>query len=229
MEELRVQASHVWNSMDALLLPTTPTIYRIDEVLSDPVNLNARLGRYTNFVNLFDYCALAIPAGFRSDGLPFGITLLGPAHAERRLARVARKQPASLGSENIQVAVVGAHLAGEPLNFQLTERNASLIASTTTARKYRLFALPTTPPKPGLLRVADGGSTIAVEVWEMPMKAFGSFVAGIPHPLGIGTIELADGGWVKGFICEQEAVEGAPEITHFGGWRAYREASLKPH
>jgi allophanate hydrolase len=120
------------------------------------------------------------------------------------------------------IAVVGAHLRGLPLNGQLTERGATLIEATTTATRYRLFALPnTTPPKPGLLRVDDGGCAIAVEVWDMPTDRLGSFVALIPHPLGIGSLELADGRWVHGFICEPAALSGARDVSSFGGWRGY--------
>jgi allophanate hydrolase len=222
LQRLKAATTPVWASIDALLLPTTPTIYRIKDVLADPLALNSRLGTYTNFVNLLDLSALAIPAGFRKNGLPFGVTLIGPAFEDRLLAAIANGSDASRGM--IPVAVVGAHLSGQPLNGQLTERGATLIRTTTTAPHYRLHALPTTPPKPGLIRNSAEGAEIEVEVWWMPEENFGSFVNLIPHPLGIGTVELDDGSWVKGFICEPEALRAAPDITSHGGWRNYLQS-----
>lgn len=238
------EALTLLDGLDGLLVPTTPTIYRTEAVLADPVTLNSRLGRYTNFVNLLDMCALALPGGFRADGLPAGITLIGRAWQDRLLADLGHRwqqarpwtggatgRALSLPSsrtnltamtETLTVAVVGAHLTGMPLNTQLTERGATLLESTVTAPAYKLFALAnTTPPKPGLKRVADGGASILVELWSMPVEHFGSFVALIPSPLGIGTLELADGRLVKGFICEPWALDDAVDITSFGGWRAY--------
>jgi len=219
LQRLKAATAPVWDNIDALLLPTTPTIYRVQEVLADPLGLNSRLGTYTNFVNLLDLSALAIPSGFRKNGLPFGVTLVGPAFEDRLLAAIASGADACRGM--IPLAVVGAHLSGQPLNGQLTERGAILFQTTTTAAHYRLHALPTVPPKPGLVRDSHHGATIEVEVWNIPVEALGSFVSLIPHPLGIGTIELMDGSWVKGFICEPEALADAPEITVHGGWRNY--------
>ncbi|MDX2080978.1 MAG: allophanate hydrolase [Terrimicrobiaceae bacterium] len=223
LQELRKQTEPIWESIDALLLPTTPTIYRIVDVINDPITLNSRLGTYTNFVNLLDLAAIAFPGGLRRDGLPAGLTLVGPAFHDHRLATLA-----GFGipdRQTIPLAVVGAHLTGQPLNGQLTERGATLLRTTTTSPDYRLHALDTVPPKPGLVRVPDGGVAIEVEVWDMPVDQFGSFVALIPPPLGIGSIQVADGSWVKGFICEPAPLEAAPDISHFGGWRNYR-ASL---
>ena len=225
LQRLRIETAALWDQIDALLLPTTPTTYRIKEVLANPLELNSRLGTYTNFVNLLDLSALAIPAGFRSDGIPFGVTLLAPAFEDRLLATIARGGDTSRGM--IRLAVVGAHLSGQPLNGQLTERGASLASCTTTSPRYRLHALPTQPPKPGLVRVSEQGCALEVEVWEMPVENFGSFVALVPHPLGIGTIELADGSWVKGFICEPEPLADAPDITAHGGWRNYLSSLAK--
>lgn len=219
LQALRAKTEAVWGEIDALLVPTTPTIYRHDEIARDPILLNSRLGTFTNFVNLLDLCALAVPAGFRSDGVPLGVTLVAPAHHDRILVEFAAGRFRRQGLA--RVAVVGAHLSGQPLNGQLTERGARLIESTTTSPSYRLYALETMPPKPGLVRVGSGGASIEVEVWEMPFEHFGSFVALIPPPLGIGSVELADGSWVKGFLCESLALETAPDITPFGGWRAY--------
>lgn len=229
--------------IDALLVPTAPTAPTIDAVNADPVTLNSQLGTYTNFVNLADFCALAVPAGFRDDGLPFGVTLISGAWKDAELQRLASQwlnaHPTPLGAtdlnrpieepaapkpaDTITVAVVGAHLSGMPLNTQLTERNAVLLEQTTTSANYCLYALPnTTPPKPGLKRVGpENGREMIVEVWQMASSEFGSFVDLIPAPLGIGNVELADGRWVNGFICEGYGFEGARDVTEFGGWRAF--------
>lgn len=245
LEELRGQTGRVWAEADLLLLPTTGTIYTKADVEADPVRLNTNLGYYTNFVNLLDLAAVALPAGFRSNGLPFGVSLIGPAWTDQallavadRLHRVSGKTVGGLSTSLAQtavtaqpvtppgctlLAVVGAHLTGQPLNRQLTERGARRTAVTKTAGGYRLYALANTkPPKPGLVRAPDfEGAGIAVEVWAIPTHELGSFVAEVPAPLGIGSVELADGTAVKGFICEPFAVETAAEITHFGGWRSY--------
>lgn len=236
LAELTRAAEAEWAKMDVMLLPTTGTIYRIDEVLADPVRLNTNLGYYTNFVNLMDLSAIAVPAGLRSDGLPFGVTVLGRAFQDGRLAVLADRLHRALpdagvpgpavapvaSAGRVAVAVVGAHLAGQPLHGQLVERKARLLATTRTAPGYRLYALPgTTPPKPGLVFDGTGAGGIEVEVYEMDHAAFGGFVALIPPPLGIGTLTLADGTEVKGFLCEGHAVAGAEDITHLRGWRAW--------
>ncbi|RFA30949.1 allophanate hydrolase [Alkalilimnicola ehrlichii] len=241
-EALLRQIDELLTDVDALLVPTAPIAPTIAAVKADPVTLNSRLGTYTNFVNLADFCALAIPAGFRDDGLPFGVTLIGGAWKDRELQAVAGQwlnaYPTTLGATDkprpaeaiayrqavptVQVAVVGAHLSGMPLNIQLTERRARLLEQTTTSPRYRLYALPnTTPPKPGLKRVKEGGREIVLEVWEMAASEFGSFVDLIPAPLGIGNVELVDGRWVNGFVCEDYGFNGADDVTEFGGWRAY--------
>lgn len=244
LAELIREAEAQWAAMDVMLLPTTGTIYRIDEVLADPVRLNSNLGTYTNFVNLMDLSALAVPAGFRANGLPFGVTLIGRAFEDGRLATLGdrlhralpdlcvggtavhlgqtpslRPQPAP---GRVAVAVVGAHLAGQPLHHQLVERKARLVATARTAAGYSFYALAgTAPAKPGLVFDGVGAGNIEVEVYEMDHAAFGSFVALIPPPLGIGTLTLADGAQVKGFVCESHAVNGATDITALGGWRAW--------
>jgi allophanate hydrolase len=242
-----VQASRpVWEQIDMMLLPTAGTIYTRAQVEADPIALNSNLGYYTNFVNLMDLCGVAVPAGFQADGLPFGVTLIAAAGLDRELLTLAdafhRARPIRLGATTatldpsslpirnamqtqVKLAVVGAHLSGQPLNHQLTDRSAKLVRTCKTAGCYRLFALPgTTPPKPGLLRVDSGGGAIELEVWEMSPEAFGTFVAAIPPPLGIGTIQLEDGELVKGFLCESYALTGAADITHFGGWRNFIKA-----
>lgn len=229
-------------AVDALLVPTAPRLPTIADVEADPVVVNSQLGTWTNFVNLADCSALALPAGFREDGLPFGITLIAPAWQDAALAEFGKRWTQSislpLGATQrfapsapvkndppagyVRLAVVGAHLTGMPLNIQLIERNARFVESTFTADCYRLYALPnTTPPKPGLIRTQEKGAEIIVELWDVPVHHFGSFVALIPAPLGIGTLTLKDGRKVKGFICEGTAVLGAEDITHLGGWRAY--------
>jgi allophanate hydrolase len=241
LETLRKRAAGLWDRADVLVVPTSPTIYTIKEVLAEPFLNNRRLGHYTNFVNLMDLAACAVPASMRPDGLPCGITLIAPAGTDLMLADLAQRfhhltglklgaldevlpPPAAIatGDDSVRVAVVGAHLSGLPLNHQLTGRGARLEKPTRTAARYRLFALPgTTPPKPGLVRDADNGSVIDVEVWRLPVAEYGSLVAAIPSPLGIGRVELDDGEWVQGFLCESWAVNGAEEISHLGGWRAY--------
>jgi allophanate hydrolase len=226
---LRRESEAVWRAADTLLVPGAPTIYKLEAVERDPIELNARLGRYTNFVNLLDLAAITVPAGFRGDGLPFGVTLVGPAWSDRALAalgarflaeRVSTKPAAGFA----RIAVVGAHLSEMPLNWQLTERRARMVRAARTAPHYRLYALSDqAPPKPGLVRAAsDGqGARIEVEVWEMPAAMLGSFIAEIPPPLSIGTLELEDGERVQGFLCEGYAVAGREDISALGGWRAY--------
>ena len=241
LKALQRASDAVWQQVDALLLPTAGTIYTIDEVIRDPIRLNSNLGHYTNFVNLLDLAAVAVPAGFRADGLPFGVTLIAPtgsdAHLLQWAARVQVASVATVGAldvpvpndvpnspsaDTIDVVVCGAHMSGLPLNHQLTDRGAKLVGATSTASSYRFYALPGGPPKrPGLVRVSGGGAAIAVEVWSVPQEHFGSFVAAIPSPLGIGKVQLADGSFVPGFICETYAVAEAQEITHLGGWRSY--------
>ena len=247
LRALAQQVAPMWDGIDILVVPTAPTHYTIEAMRADPVALNRNLGAYTNFVNLLDYAAISVPTCLRADGLPFGLTLIGPSGSDFQLAELAQRihhgtgltqgatgvalpPPGALPMlaapptvETIKVAVVGAHLSGMPLNSQLTERGAVLLRETLTAAQYRLFALPgTVPPKPGMVRVPAGeGAALIVEVWEMPSTAYGSFVALIPAPLGIGTLTLADGSSVQGFVCESIALDGAEDITHHGGWRSY--------
>jgi len=225
---LRQQSLEQWNRMDVLAVPTTGTIYKIAEVEADPVQLNTNLGYYTNFVNLLDLSGVAVPAGVRPNGLPFGATLIGPAFSESALLQLARRlegEKATLSTpHSIQVAVVGAHLEGQPLNYQLRDRGARLVRICKTSREYKLYALANTqPPKPGLVRVPGfDGPGIEIEIWSVPEDRFGSFVAEIPSPLGIGTVVTDSGDSVKCFICEPHAINGAMDITSYGGWRAYR-------
>ena len=232
-----------WTKMEVLAVPTSGTIYTLAQIAEAPLQRNTDLGYYTNFVNLLDLCALAVPGPFRADGLPAGITLIAEAHGDHFLAAIGarfhRASAVPLGAtrfhppvmtlpesaavpDQVLLAVVGAHLSGLPLNSQLTARGATLVETTQTVPCYRLYALSGGPPaRPGLVRVGSGGAAIDVELWAMPVDALGSFVAGVPAPLGIGTLQLADGREVKGFLCEAWAVADARDITAYGGWRRY--------
>ena len=265
LAELKAQTEPLWQDIDALCIPTAPTIYTAEEERREPIALNSNLGLYTNFVNLLDLAGIAVPAAWRRDELPFGISLLAPAGFDHWLCELGGAFHAGTGlpigatswmpprqSANaptppaatkaiqtsqttqdhasdspvpagVQLAVVGAHLSGEPLNYQLTERGARLLRTTRTTPHYRLFELPDSkPPKPGLVRSGQGdGTAIEVEIWELAEREFGAFVAAIPAPLGVGTLQLADGSCVKGFICESHATQGARDISSYGGWRAF--------
>ncbi len=243
LQALRRASEAIWADSDVLLLPTAGTHYLIGEIEAEPVALNTRLGHYTNFVNLLDLAAVAVPAGFTAAGLPFGVSLIAPAFEDDDLLHFAARLQYSSGQPLgaleppllpaapampapdagfIDVAVCGAHMSGLPLNWQLTSRGARLVEATRTAPEYRLYALPGGPPRrPGLLRVAEEGAAIEIEIWRMPVERFGDFVAGIPSPLGIGRLRAASGAELCGFLCEEIATREATDITASGGWRAY--------
>ena len=238
----------VWREVDILVTPTTPSIYTIEQIQAEPLRLNTNLGYYTNFVNLLDLCALAVPAGFRADQMPFGITLMAPRGHDARLAALGARyhalssrtvgmfqrpaiesdEPPAVEAdrEGIDLAVVGAHLSGEPLNHQLIDLGATFVRSTRTAPHYRLFELPDTiPSKPGLLRCATNeGVAIELEIWRLSTEAFGAFVSRIPAPLCVGTVELDNRDRVQGFLCEHHAVARARDVSSFGGWRSFRRS-----
>ena len=231
LAELARIAGAMWADVDLIVLPTAPTSYRVAEMLAAPIALNATLGAYTNFVNLLDMAAIEVPTGHYASGVGFGATLMGPAGSDRSLIDAAQAlfpAPASPPPldlegrmESVKLAVVGAHLKDMPLHWQLTSREARFVAATTTAPTYRLYAMAdSVPPKPALVHSTDGAS-IAVEVYELDVAAFGSFVAAVPPPLAIGTVTLADGSQVKGFVAEPRATTGAEDITGLGSWRAY--------
>ena len=237
LEGLRKIVATQFDEIDLLLTPTAGTIYRIETLLADPVRLNSHLGYYTNFMNLLALAAVAVPAGFQSDGLPFGVTLCAPAGSDTALLRLAdalHRQATSyagtqaplaegfrfaLSDNTVRIAVCGAHLSGLPLNHQLIERGSCLVQATRTSPDYRLFALPD-GKRPGLIRARDGVA-IEVEIWEMPLAHYGSLVAAIRSPLGIGTLTLENGETVQGFLCEADAAGSAQDISTTGGWRAY--------
>ncbi|WP_176057102.1 allophanate hydrolase [Paraburkholderia sp. BCC1876] len=261
--DLKRRAEALFDTIDVLIVPTVPTHPLIADVVANPVELNSQLGYYTNFVNLLDLCALAVPCRRRHDGLPAGVTLIAPSGADRRLAELGARIEALFADANsvaagtstdtiasaiaplpfqepsVALAVVGAHLRGQPLNWQLQQAGARFVEATATTADYRLYALANTqPPKPGLVRTdaSHQGAPIAVEVWQIPLRTFGPFVADVPAPLGIGTLQLADGRAVKGFICEPSAVSdasGAHDITAFGGWLAWLDSATaeraEPH
>jgi allophanate hydrolase len=233
---LQRKVAEVWSTMDVFVVPTAPFIPTIEEVQADPIGVNSRLGRFATFANPLALAALAVPAGTFANGLPFGVTLYGPGFSDATLARLGAaflgEESAEVGlalppvaASGIALAVVGAHLRGQPLHSQLTDRNARFVSATATSAHYLLYALNTDPPKPGLVRTDTGGSAIEIEVWELSEAAFGTFVAAIPPPLAIGKLELADGSVIPGFVCTPDALQDAPDITSHGGWRAYR-ASL---
>ncbi|KFB99317.1 allophanate hydrolase [Trabulsiella guamensis ATCC 49490] len=247
--ELALQIQNALNDVDALVVPTSPTIHTIEEMKQEPILFNSQFGTYTNFTNLADLSALALPAAFRLDGLPAGITLIAQAWHDRALAefglRWQQQQALPLGATgqdftpsnvllpvspcHMRVAVAGAHLRDMPLNFQLTTRDAVFVETTETAPCYRLYALADTQPaKPGIVRQASGAA-IEVELWDIPLARFGEFVAEIPAPLGIGSLELSDGRWVKGFICEPVALINATDITEFKGWRNWIASRENEH
>lgn len=233
MAELKRHADQLWESVDMLAFPTTGTTYRVAELAVAPVALNSNLGFYTNFVNLLDMAAVAVPAGTRHNGTGFGITLIGPAATDRALldaadqwleaANLTPPPPLDLEGkmQTVKLAVVGAHLEGMPLHWQLTSRDAKFVGAFETAPTYKLYAIANSvPPKPALV-FDEGGASIKVEVYELGLAEFGSFTVEVPPPLAIGTVTLADGSSVKGFVAEPRALAGAEDITHLGGWRAY--------
>lgn len=244
LEALGQRVKAEWQKLDILMLPTSPTTYTVADMQADPIVKNGHFGRYTNFANLYGYAAIAVPAGFGENGLPAGITLIGPGFSDDTLAPFAdamhRAALSGMGRDRaavlpdaskvaeaddgrVTIVVVGAHLTGMPLNHELTGPGGTLWKTCRTADDYRLYVLPnTTPPKPGLIREPGfAGQGLEVEVWKVTPEAFGRFVQNIPAPLGIGKVTLDDGTQVSGFLCEPYAIEGAQEVTALGGWRAY--------
>jgi len=250
LAELRHRTDAEWAKVDILLLPTAPTTYTVAAMMADPIRLNANLGRYTNFVNLLDCSAIAVPAGFGQGGLPFGVTVIGRAFQDDALAPFAdalhRAADAGMGRDRsplpearpdggasdrgYPLVVVGAHLSGMPLNGELLDLGGRLLRAGRTAADYRLYALPgTVPPKPGLVREPGfAGPGIAVELWDLDAAAFGRFVSRIPSPLGVGKVRLDDGTEASGFLCEAHAVAGAEDITAYGGWRSFADRRHPP-
>ncbi|MCK0206732.1 allophanate hydrolase [Starkeya koreensis] len=237
LQELRRRCAGVLGAASLVCVPTMPCFVTLAEIAADPIGPNARLGTYTNFVNLLDLCGIAVPTGPRGDGRPGSLTVLARAGEDARAAALARaierggtaerEESEGPGPDEIALAVCGAHMSGLPLNHELSARGGRFLASVRTAPCYRLYALPGGPPaRPGLVRAHEGGAAIAVEVWALPRAAFGDFMAGVPAPLAIGTVTLEDGSMVKGFLCEPHALVGARDITGEGGWRAALAAAV---
>lgn len=245
LREYAKNTAPVWQQIDALAVPTAPTSYTVEQLDAEPIKYNSVLGTYTNFVNLLDLSAVAVPAALSPQGLPIGMTLVAPAWHDRRLLSLAGRFHAATGlamgatghtlpvaaprpatDSAIRLAVFGAHLQGQPLNHELANLGAVLVGPCRTAPEYRMYALAN-PPRPGLIRVAEKGEAIGGEIWAVPADKLGIFVKGIRAPLGVGTVHLDDGGTVLGFICEGLGVKGCPDITRFGDWRSYK-ASLTP-
>ncbi|HSG91483.1 MAG TPA: amidase family protein, partial [Pseudomonadales bacterium] len=237
LQELKRAIAPRLAGLDMLCVPSIPTFYTVAEVEEDPFGPNTSLGTYTNFVNLLEMCAIAVPTAPRRDGRPGSVTLLAASGHDAQIAAVARAletegqinigaQPVPAPDE-IALAVVGAHMSGLPLNHELTRLGARFLHAAKTSRDYRLFSLPGGPPaRPGLLRAprSGEGGAIALEVWALPAARFGDFIKGVPRPLGIGTLTLDDGAEVKGFLCEASGTAGAEDVTACGGWRAYLES-----
>jgi allophanate hydrolase len=237
LAELRRRSEPAWDLVDALLLPVTPTHPTLADVAADPIGVNSRLGRFTNMTNLLDLCAVAVPAGMRSDGLPFGVQLLAPAFGDRLLLDLAGQWcgeipglPATkTGDGSVLLAVAGAHLSGQPLNSDLLALGGRFAYTASTDASYRMFEIPGPVRRPGLIRhtggYARGGQGIEVEVWALPASGMAGLLASVVPPLAIGPMDLADGTRVLGFVCAAEASGVGPDITSFGGWRAYLDAT----
>ncbi|CAH2899035.1 MAG: Allophanate hydrolase (EC [uncultured Paraburkholderia sp.] len=242
LQALKARCDALIDTLDCVLTPTYPRPVTLAELEQDPIGPNSLLGYYTNFMNLLDYAAVATPTAFMKNGLPWGVTVFGRAFTDQYLLGVADLLQRTSGVEcvggnaialseerkatndRMLVAVCGAHMQGLPLNKDMLSRGALLQQSTQTAPRYRLAALPASPDgtrRPGLWRVADGGVKLEVEVWKMPASEFGSLIATVPSPLALGKIELADGSWVTGFLCEPYGVQAGTDISEFGGWRAW--------
>jgi allophanate hydrolase len=224
-------AAPIWDAVDALLLPVTPTHPRLAEVAADPIGVNSRLGRFTNMTNLLDLCAVAVPGEGRSDGLPFGVQLLAPAGHDGLLLDLAAvwcgEPVGPVEPAGVVLAVAGAHLTGQPLNGDLVSREASFVATIRTAAGYRMFVVDGPVPRPGVTRTATAGATedgLEVELWRIPEERLGGFLATVAAPLAVGPVELASGEWVLGFVCTADAVDPAREITSYGGWRGWLSA-----
>ncbi|MFG1465189.1 allophanate hydrolase [Xanthobacter sp. DSM 24535] len=245
LQELKAKVKPVLASLDAIVLPTAPTAYTLEAVLADNIRLNSRNGTYTNFVNLLDMCGTAVPAAIAASGVPYGITLLAPAGADAKLAAIARAFAASTGlplgatgktapqapplapapdTGRLDICVFGAHLSGMGLNGELVALGARLVGEVETAPLYRMSLLAGSVTRPGVTRIGEGGAALSGEVWSLPFEGVGRLLAQIPAPLGLGSVTLADGSSVAGFLAEAAGVEGCADITDFGGFRAYMES-----
>ncbi|GHT92461.1 allophanate hydrolase [Betaproteobacteria bacterium] len=240
LQALKAECDRTLAHLECVITPACPRPVTLVELHAEPVRRNSQLGYYTNFMNMLDYAAVAVPAGHMQNGLPWGVTLFGRAFTDQYLLSLAdafqRQQGLTLAGDRAlspeppprvarndrqRLIVCGAHLSGQPLNHQLTDRGARLLQTTHSAPVYRFYALNGAPARPGMVRVESGGVAIEVEVWELPGAALGSFLTGIRAPLSLGDVELADGSKEIGFVCDGANLQGARDITHFGSWRAW--------
>ncbi|MEM6911993.1 MAG: allophanate hydrolase [Verrucomicrobiota bacterium] len=227
LQELRRMAEDGLSEMDFFVTPTVGRAFTLHELEAEPVQRNSDLGYYTNYLNLLDLLGLAVPVGRGEDGMPWGVTLVAQPFSERALLEVGARfcaeeedREADLPEGHVELLVCGAHMRGLDLNSQLTDRGAWFLRETRTAPAYRFYKLPGGPPeRPGLIRVEKGGRAIQVELWAMPLKRLGDFLAEIPSPLGLGRVELAEGREVLGFLCENWIVSKAQDVTIMGSWR----------
>lgn len=214
LQELKVKTKIMLKDA-VLVMPTAGGTWTRDEVRENPIATNSHMGKYTNHCNLLDLSAIAIPSGYAAEDVPFGITIFSLSDEEGLLIGLGRE----LKEEKITVAVCGLHMQGYPLEVQMIECGSKYLRTCKTADKYKLFKLNTNPTKPGLIKVQSGGSSIEVELWEMPLDKLGYFTSLISSPLGMGKVELEDGSEVCGFICEEYGKQDGEDITIFGGWR----------
>ncbi len=226
LAQLRNRAMKELDGLDALMVPTAPEHPTIADVAGDPIGVNSRMGTYTNFCNLFDLSAVAVPAG-RAGDAQFGVTVLARAFEDGVAADIAAMVNGdqatgwtSAPADTVELAVFGAHLRGQPLEHQLTGLGARWCGPVATAPRYRLSALDTAPPKPGLIRVSEGGVSIVGERWQLTPAALGTFLAALPTPMMLGSVEFDDGSWGTGFGCDQEAASTGKDISEYGGWQA---------
>ena len=251
LKDLTVKANNIWKNVDMLLVPTAITCPTLKEVEAEPILKNSELGKYTNFVNLLGWSALALPGTFTERGLPFGVTFIARNGADAALLeegliwqkhtrlmlghelRQIKDEDLDMHTHSnaepfVRIAVVGAHLKGLPLHHQLIERDCRFVEKTQTSKHYKFFALTNSqPPKPGLVRSvgAQGASAIEVEIYDMPTSKVGSFFQGISFPLGLGSVELENGTWVKGFVCDAGVVTDSLDITSHRGWRNFIQSN----
>ncbi len=239
LQTLHAHTTQVWQSVHALLLPTVPSVPTLAQVQAEPISCNTRLGHYTHFVNLLDCAALAVPAGYWSSGVPYGVSLIGPAWSEARLCQLATaightgRQTSAftpscyLDRHERLLCVCGGHMRGLALNHQLLTLGGRFLEETRSATHYRMLLLDAEdPPRPGLIRTEGGGMPQAVELWALPVEALGKLLSLLPQALALGPVELADGRWVSGFVCQAAPGSAHPDITAYGGWRAYLAAKM---
>ncbi|MEM1434552.1 MAG: allophanate hydrolase [Pseudomonadota bacterium] len=227
LRTLAAKAAAVFETVDAVMVPTADRFPTVAEVLEDPIAINTALGRFTNFMNLLDYAAIAVPAAVTEAGLPFGVTLFAGAGTDTALLELAAQFTGETWSaaRGYPLLLAGAHMDGLPLNHQVRSRGGRLLRRCRTAPGYRIFALPGGPPeRPALVADSSSDASIEVELWDLPPETVGSFLAGIPAPLGLGKVQLDDGSEVVGFIGAAGCEQGARDVTVHGGWRGWLAA-----